>query len=196
MKSTGLPVGTFKNMDRHPTIEGLVFRGYGKRKGGKIGEDWITTEAMLKREAKKAEYRKRPEIAMLKAIASRKSRRENPDKHREAVKKCHRKYKDRRAAYAKEYRERNRAYFAESEARRRARINDSSEPQSVTDKLIIRQIYAYSKRLGECTGFQWHVDHIKPISLGGAHVISNLQVVPQVWNQSKRNRNSDRIQTL
>ena len=41
------------------------------------------------------------------------------------------------------------------------------------------------------TGYQWHVDHIVPLTKGGLHKPTNLQVVPASWNISKRNRNCD-----
>jgi len=39
--------------------------------------------------------------------------------------------------------------------------------------------------------FKWHVDHIVPLSKGGRHCLTNLQVVPEYWNLSKGNRNTD-----
>jgi 5-methylcytosine-specific restriction endonuclease McrA len=195
-KQTGLPIGTFKNMDKHPTIDGLLFRGYGKRKGGKVGEDWTTVEAMQRREERKAEYAQLEKSKKAKAILAAKYREGDPEKHREAVRRSHRKNRDVRAAYAKEYRERNRPYFAEREARRRARINKSCESKSSIDRMLIKQVYLCSKRVSECTGLQWQVDHIKPISKGGTHDVQNLQVVPKAWNQSKSNKNSNRIKTL
>ncbi len=195
-KSTGLPVGTFKNMDEHPTIGGLVFRGYGKRKGGKIGEDWTTLEAMEHREERKAAYRKTPVAMKSKAMSSRRARASDPEKHRESVRRSNRKHKDKRAEYNRKYRERNQAYFAESEASRRAKINISDNSNSIVDRSQIKQLYICSRRLSQCTGFGWHVDHIKPISIGGEHAPHNLQVVPQRWNQVKNNTNSNRIKIL
>ncbi len=196
MKATGLPVGTFKNMDEHPTIEGLVFRGYGKRKGGKIGEDWTTVEAMQKRQDRKEEYAQLAESKKANAVRASAYRANDPEKHREAVRRSNRKHKEKRATYNREYRERNHAYFAESEGNRRAEINKSDSSNSMVDRSLIKQIYICSRRLSQCTGFGWHVDHIKPISIGGEHAPHNLQVVPQRWNQVKNNTNSNRIKTL
>ena len=195
-KSTGLPVGTFKDMDKHPTIEGLVFRGYGKRRSGLMGEDWMTSEAMEARLSMKKDYQKKPDVLKAKAAFQRKARAKNPEKHREAVRRSNRKHKEKRATYNREYRERNHAYFAESEGNRRAEINKSDSSNSRVDRRLIKQIYICSRRLSKCTGFGWHVDHVKPISLGGEHAPHNLQVVPQRWNQVKSNTNQNKIDTL
>lgn len=196
MNATGLPIGTFKNNDAHPTIKGLVFRGYGKRRSGAIGEDWMTLDAMEKRKSTKAKYTLNPKVKAIRNKKAAEYRAKNPEKHREAVRKSNAKNKGKRAAYNKEYRARNRDYFAESEGNRRAKIKDSDISNSEVDRSLIRQVYTCSKRLSECTGFAWHVDHITPISIGGTHTTNNLQVVPQRWNQVKKNTNSDKIQTL
>ncbi len=38
------------------------------------------------------------------------------------------------------------------------------------------------------TGVQWHVDHVMPLSKGGAHELRNLQLLPATQNLRKHAR--------
>ena len=38
----------------------------------------------------------------------------------------------------------------------------------------------------------YHVDHIIPLSNGGGHILTNLQVVTSIFNLKKGNRNNDK----
>ena len=59
------------------------------------------------------------------------------------------------------------------------------------DKFIIEEMYSLAKIRTEETGFEWHVDHIVPLTKGGLHKPTNLQVVPGSWNRTKSNRNCE-----
>ncbi len=54
-----------------------------------------------------------------------------------------------------------------------------------TDKAAIKAIYAESVRLTKETGIEHHVDHIHPLSLGGAHLPFNLTIITASENCSK-----------
>jgi len=195
-KSTGLPVGTFKRGDKHPTIEGLFFKGYGKRKSGKKGEDWFTLAKLEKDKESKAKYANRPEVKALKSKRNAGYRAKDPQKFRDASKRWRARNPEKVAAKNKEYRESHREYFTAAEGRRRASILNSSLSNNAVDKAVIANLYVVSRRLSDCTGFSWEVDHIVPLSLGGSHTPNNLQVVPQKWNRVKKNTNTDKIKTL
>ena len=53
-------------------------------------------------------------------------------------------------------------------------------------------MYDLAQRRTEQTGFAWEVDHIIPLTKGGLHKPTNLQVVPASWNKSKGNRSEDK----
>ena len=59
------------------------------------------------------------------------------------------------------------------------------------DKFIIDEMYSLAVLRTEQTGIRWHVDHIVPLTKGGLHKPTNLQVVPGSWNESKGNKNCD-----
>ena len=56
------------------------------------------------------------------------------------------------------------------------------------DKFVIDEMYNLAQLRTEQTGFEWHVDHIVPLTKGGLHKPTNLQVVPGTWNLSKHNK--------
>lgn len=49
----------------------------------------------------------------------------------------------------------------------------------------ITAVYDEAKRLTEETGIEHHVDHIFPVSRGGAHCASNLRVITATENLQK-----------
>lgn len=155
---------------KHGDIRTDGFRFYAyKRRNGKLIEHW----------ANPASFEKMREN---RRIAQRKLKAEDPDKYRE-------------------YRERNRAGARTSQVRyrnskpevivlhqiKRSRRLKISNPQPADPKKI-RQFYLMSKRLTACTGFLWHVDHIRALAKGGPHHESNLQVLPAKVNLRKGSR--------
>jgi 5-methylcytosine-specific restriction endonuclease McrA len=187
---TGSKRGHFKYGDLHPEIQGLIFRGYGKRKSGAIGEDWTTKKKLDERKKKQLAYNKTTERRAINAERQRRIYHENPELCRSFTKRWCENNKETIREKNKKYRENNRAYFTEAEARRR----DKCRP--VGNRDIIRQFYKAARRLSLCTKIDWQVDHIVPISLGGKHSHDNLQVVPRRWNQIKKNTNTNRINIL
>jgi hypothetical protein len=60
----------------------------------------------------------------------------------------------------------------------------------------MKVFYDTARRVGQCVGIKFHVDHVVPLSLGGNHHQSNLQWVPYMWNLSKHNRESGKLFSL
>jgi ribosomal protein S12 len=81
------------------------------------------------------------------------------------------------------------AWFAENQATRR-KLEKGIDGE---DKFLIVEAYRLAKLRETVTGILWHVDHIIPISKGGMHTISNIQVVPAFWNRQKSNKHTEKF---
>ncbi len=88
------------------------------------------------------------------------------------------------AADVRAYRKRNPHRGALEQMVRNDRLRSSERG----DSEFIRQFYLTRDRLTQCTGFPWHVDHVRPLCKGGAHHEANLQVVPAGINLRKGRR--------
>ena len=60
------------------------------------------------------------------------------------------------------------------------------------DKFVLKEAHRLRLARDKVSSFKWHVDHIVPVSKGGASVWDNLQVVPALWNRRKSNKHSAR----
>lgn len=86
----------------------------------------------------------------------------------------------------KSYRKDNPHITNANSARRRAYMKQALPAiQSEQDRLKILDMYAQAKLLEQETGIKYHVDHIIPISKGGMHIPSNLQILTAVDNLKK-----------
>ena len=83
--------------------------------------------------------------------------------------------------WAKENRDKKNAI----NALRRAWKAQSESSLSVCQREIVKTIYAFSQRITKCIGVRHEVDHIIPLSKGGGHYPSNLQVIPRSINRKK-----------
>jgi hypothetical protein len=103
----------------------------------------------------------------------KKWRNENPDLAKEAQKKWIQNNKHRFIAY---------------NSKQRARRKSQTSILDIEERLTINEIYKARKRISDCTGIQFHVDHIYPLSKGGLHKLSNLQLLPAIINIKKGNK--------
>lgn len=122
-------------------------------------------------------------------------RAENAGEHSERFRRWHETaskdpfYRARKAAATRRWSAENkdRARLADSvkRARRRgAKPDDFGE----LDRFVIEEAFELARRREEQTGIKWHVDHMIPLSRGGAHAWHNIQVIPAEVNLWKRNR--------
>ena len=77
------------------------------------------------------------------------------------------------------------ARVAANHAARRARLNAAAVPLTADDRKYVIALYAKARALTELSGLSYHVDHIKPLSKGGLHHPSNLQVLRGADNIKK-----------
>ena len=102
------------------------------------------------------------------------------------------KNKEKTAAYNKKWRDNNKDKVCTFSANRRALKFRATIRLTELDKFVIDEMYNLARIRTEQTGFEWHVDHIKPLTKGGLHKPTNLQVVPGTWNVSKGNRSEEK----
>lgn len=217
---TGKPKGTFKHGDPHPFVVGLFFRQWNK--GKESLEMWAEIEAIEKDRIRKRKYSQsesgkdyhteysREYEKTDKRIKWKVNYRET-EGGKKAIAKAQFNYsnsengKNKNAEYRLKNREKiikgrneyykspeGRVVRATNRVRRRAREQNACAGLTEHEEGLIKQIYAYRVRLQNKLGIDFHVDHIVPLSVGGLHHPSNLQVVPAVWNVSKGNRNTER----
>ena len=60
--------------------------------------------------------------------------------------------------------------------------------QTLEDSAIVSSIYGQAQRVSKCLGVTMHVDHILPLSKGGVHEASNLQIIPKTINLRKSDK--------
>ena len=99
--------------------------------------------------------------------------------------------KEKMDGYKKEWSKKNKDKRATWEANRRALKFKATIYLNKEAKEQIAELYKRAQVKTKETGYQWHVDHIMPLTIGGLHKPTNLQVVPARWNISKGNRNCD-----
>jgi len=177
------PAVVYRRGDKHPT-EDKVFWEYAP-----AGE--LRWSSRLKYEAYRATIVKLPGTW----------KKRNRAKCRASGKRCYYRHRLKRLADRREWAKRNperikflarrhmRKYperYAFHAAKRRATILKATDVS--TSKLQIKVFYDAAARVSRCLGIKFHVDHIIPLSRGGRHQQSNLQLLPATLNHRKGNR--------
>ncbi len=168
---TGNDKGTYKFGDEHAFVVGLFYRQWKSN-----SEMWGDKVAIEKDNKRKYDY-----AYSVKGIASR-VRYNKTDKGKKSLAKAIANYMGTEKQISN-----NRHKCS----KRRASIKKASCNLCEESKRLIKHFYDWSVRLENKLGIEFHVDHILPLSLGGLHHPSNLQVVPARWNLRKHNRNNN-----
>jgi 5-methylcytosine-specific restriction endonuclease McrA len=96
--------------------------------------------------------------------------------------------KQYRIAHAKKYKswfQNNKHKVNNIAATRRARKKLGCRNLSDWDKIIIDELYLAAKRIEKCTGLKFEIDHVIPLSKGGLHHPTNLQLLAASINRKK-----------
>lgn len=179
---------TFKTSDPHPTISGLVYRKMCHKKHYPV---WTTPEKLMRDKKLTNSYQKanREELnekARLKYA-------EDPEKFK-AIQQ-NRYYEDVEASrrYNRDWYKANPDKRVALVAKRRSQklgadiSFEGIDQYTEHDKKMTDVLFAHARRLKECLGVDFHVDHIQPLSCNGSSKAYNLQVVPAKWNLEKSN---------
>ena len=160
--------------------DGYRFKQYKKNPNGSWSEEWLSPDSF----EKSKNWHKRPN--------AKESKKKWSAKNIEKIRKYAREYQARNRELSREraraYAKKNPAKRQDTEARRRARINDSYSSLCKKDKQIIFYFYECASRVSRCLGILHHVDHIFPLSRGGPHIPSNLQILPASINIKKKDK--------
>jgi 5-methylcytosine-specific restriction endonuclease McrA len=100
--------------------------------------------------------------------------------------------REREIARAKQWADGNADKAREAGRRRRARKRQAAVIPFTSDQLVERMSYygyrCYLKLPGVCTGGFEHVEHVKPLAKGGAHVLANLRPACRPCNAYKSDK--------
>jgi len=187
---TGNDKGTYKKGDEHPFIKGFFYSQWWSRNNTErwLDESSFESQKLIERKAKykykktdkgkdtEAKYRTTEKSAL------RIKRYNHSDKGRKTKLRIAKKFYKT---------DKGKANSLKQGAKRRAIKKKASAKLTYTEEQLIKQYYNYSVRLKSKLGIEFHVDHIVPLSIGGLHHPSNLQVVPKRWNQKKYNTNTN-----
>ena len=89
----------------------------------------------------------------------------------------------------KKYKASHKAEIRAAKAKRRS--SELQRTPSYADFELIKKFYLLAKHLYDTTGIKYHVDHIDPLlgtTVSGFHIESNLQVIKEIDNLRKNNK--------
>ena len=122
----------------------------------------------------------------------------NPERSKQIAREYYKKNAEKLRNRAKEFRKNNPESFKLS--LKNYRIKNSALINHLNSKRrknivvppdcwneVVKGFYDISKRVSNCLGIEHHVDHVIPISYGGLHVQTNLQIIPGSLNVRKNN---------
>ena len=157
-------------------LDGKVF--WQKHRGK---DRWVTTEQFARYIDSAKRFRPKKSYAQ-KDYAGRK------EYHRKYMQNWREENREKSIKATRDWQRRNPDAHAEIASRRRAAKVKSKVDLSDAEHKQIRKFYLHAATLTKILGLPHHVDHIVPISKGGKHHPSNLQVLPASVNIRKSNR--------
>lgn len=111
--------------------------------------------------------------------------------NRDTCRRKHREWREENRpsarASVRQWKAKNKDRVAALNALRRAVKKNASASLSRETKKVITCFYACTQRVYACSGIRLHVDHTHPLSRGGKHEPSNLQILPEKINLAKYN---------
>lgn len=191
---TGNPRGTYKRNEPHPYVEGLFYYSWV---GGK--ERWHDSDSVKRMNERVSRWNKssKAKDAQLKHSRTEKAKvwtknYQQTDRFK-TYQECYKKTGKKAEAQSR-YKKSEKGKFKNSIYLSERRVKEKGFVSKMTqdEKLLLKRYYEWRVRVEKKLGIKFNVDHIVPLSVGGAHHPSNLQVVPAKWNQSKHNRNTER----
>ena len=186
---TGLPRGTWKYLDEHPT-EDMLFHSYRKAKG--VSEYWMTRKVhqrklKAKRDAHRKNYisvAKRPNYQTGSESGTYEVGQEHPSHDGIFFIKYRPERKSNEYWVDEKKMKELLGNTRERNAIRCSRTKRTCMPEA--EVKYIKTIYRIRDIKNEAHGkIMYHIDHIIPIFKGGLHHSSNLQLATAKWNLSK-----------
>jgi hypothetical protein len=191
---TGNPRGTYKRNEPHPYVEGLFYYSWIEGK-----ERWHDSDSVKRMKERDSRWNKSNKAKDAQLKHSRTEKRKVWTKNYQQT-DAYKAYQDaykkegKRAKVQSRYKKsdkgkaKNNVYLSQRRVKERGFFSKMTQDE----KLLLKRFYEWRVRIQKKLGIKFNVDHIIPLSVGGTHHPSNLQVVPAKWNQSKHNRNTDR----
>lgn len=109
----------------------------------------------------------------------------NPEKAQASVRAWQKAHPEKMRTAMAKWRKAHQPRCRADEAKRRALKRNAIVPLTPEEQAKIIGLYAEMRALTEIIGIQYHVDHIVPLSKGGLHHPSNLQILRGVDNLRK-----------
>jgi len=160
-----------------------------KKIKAKYYRDWyksLSSEKKEKRLKQKRDYYHRTKDKPEEVERRKKYYQENKEKHSVNGKLWRKKNKKYASEHQKAYRKANPHIQANLAAKRNAQKKNAMLPS--TDLDLIKEIYKEKSRMNEQGKTEYQVDHIIPISIGGAHHQDNLRIVTAKENRKKHGK--------
>jgi len=171
-----------------------------KEKIAEYGRAYYEANKEKRKARSKAYYETNKEEVLVKSKVYRKAakdrikayREANREKRKAQSKSWREANREKVKAYREAYRKDNKAILYSLMSKRRALKMNQYGKLSADDKFVIEECYELAQLRFKSIGIKWHVDHIIPLSKGGLHKPTNLQVVPATWNLQKSNNHQEK----